>query len=148
MKKTDVTINMTSEQYEYDTNEKIEDFSFWAKGTCQTSEDSIKYLFKESDDLGLGGLKSLLTIKKSKIILNRGLQEADGEPLRKMVFNINSRFFDKYETPYGMMDLEILTKKIDNQLDKTTGKGTLNIDYEICLGDEIETKNKIKIEVT
>lgn len=65
----------------------------------------------------------------------------------ELVFEKGKRFSSRYHTPYGNMELELLTNDIVNNLSED-GTGNIDIDYQVNLGGIAEGHNKLKIEVT
>ena len=63
-----------------------------------------------------------------------------------MEFESGKRFTSKYETPYGIMDMEILTDRVDNNLNEQ-GTGNVDIDYHVSLEGAVEGRNELRIEV-
>lgn len=62
------------------------------------------------------------------------------------LFEKGKRFQSNYQTPYGAMEMEVLTKDIVNHLSEE-GFGTINIDYHVNLNGIAEGRNLLKIEV-
>ena len=64
----------------------------------------------------------------------------------EMVFEKGKRFQSKYQTPYGNLDMEVLTNDVVNNLSEE-GYGDIDIDYHVSLGGMAEGRNCLKIEV-
>ena len=64
-----------------------------------------------------------------------------------MEFESGKRFTSTYETPYGEMDMEILTDRVENNIDEN-GTGNVEVDYHVSLEGELEGRNELRIEVT
>ena len=46
-------------------------------------------------------------------------------------FEKGKRFKGYYDTPFGSVEMEVLTNDVVNKIEKMEGKGSLNIDYHI-----------------
>ena len=62
-------------------------------------------------------------------------------------FKRGKRFISKYETPYGMMDMEVLTQKVESNLAED-GTGTVDIEYQVSFDGMAEGRNVLRIEVS
>ncbi|MDO4395449.1 MAG: DUF1934 domain-containing protein [Clostridia bacterium] len=104
-----------------------------------------KYLmYEESEFSGMPGCKTTLKLTDSSIRLKRIGDQAG--PGNEMVFEKGKRYNSRYSTPYGDMDLEILTNDVVNNLSEE-GFGTIGIDYHVSLGGMAEGRNQLNIEV-
>jgi len=61
-------------------------------------------------------------------------------------FTKGKRYTGYYETPFGAVEMEVLTNEIKNNL-SLEGKGSVNIDYHISLKGLTEGRNQLNIEV-
>ncbi len=64
----------------------------------------------------------------------------------EFIFEKGKRFNSKYHTPYGNLDMEVLTNDVVNNLTEE-GFGDINIDYHVSLNGMAEGRNRLKIEV-
>ena len=64
-----------------------------------------------------------------------------------MYFEENKRFSSTYSTPYGPMDLEILTRSVVNDFDMESLSGRIAVCYDVSLQGVAEGKNKLEINV-
>lgn len=104
-----------------------------------------KYLmYEESEFSGMPGCKTTLKLTDTSIRLKRIGEHADFG--HEMVFEKGKRYNSRYKTPYGEMDLEILTNDVVNNLSEE-GFGTIGIDYHVSLGGMAEGRNQLSIEV-
>jgi len=65
----------------------------------------------------------------------------------EMYFEVNKRFTSTYRTPYGPMDIEILTRSVNNEFDMETLSGNVAVCYDVSLQGMAEGKNKLEINV-
>lgn len=61
-------------------------------------------------------------------------------------FEKGKRYRGLYDTPYGAIEMEVLTNNFKKNLD-SEGKGTIDIDYNISLKGLSESRSTINIEV-
>lgn len=61
-------------------------------------------------------------------------------------FEKGKRFKGYYDTPFGSVEMEVLTNKVVNKIEKT-GKGSLNIDYHISLRGLSEGRSILDIQI-
>ena len=140
----DIMLKITGSQFEGD---KPQDrMEFVTEGKMYEGEEGSTCLeYDESEFSGFPGCKTSLTLKGDYVKMQR-----KGENLQEgtvMEFQSGKRFTSKYDTPFGIMDMEILTDKVDNTLDET-GNGHVNIDYHVSLDGAVEGRNELRIEVT
>lgn len=77
-----------------------------------------------------------MTLLNEKILLNRNNQ--------KMIFEIGKITKSVLQTEYGMIDIEIITKKIEITENEDTIE-QLILEYEIKLQDTIQYLNKVEM---
>lgn len=71
----------------------------------------------------------------------------DGRAGTIMEFSKGRRFSSLYHTPYGPLEMEVLTNRIVNDIDPESLTGTLFIDYEIALRGLTETRTLLNMEL-
>ncbi|WP_206460051.1 DUF1934 domain-containing protein [Anaerovorax sp. IOR16] len=129
---------ITSEQEE-NVLEFITEGKFYEKG------DSIYLVYKESEVSGMEGCTTSLKIKGDTVKMRR---YGDSIPLDTVIkFEKGKRFEGYYDTPFGAVEMEVLTNDVENQLQGDIGKGTLKIDYHISLRGLTEGRSKLDIEI-
>lgn len=64
-----------------------------------------------------------------------------------MEFETGKRFSSLYQTPYGPLEMEVLTNRIVNDIDPESLTGTLFIDYDIALRGLSETRTLLNMEL-
>lgn len=116
---------------------------FITDGKLYQRKDSIYMIYDESEVSGMTGCKTTLKLTGDTLRLKRIGREGSGE----LYFEKNRRFSSTYETPYGPMDIEVLTRSVDNHFDMDTLSGMVAISYDVSLEGLAEGKNKIEIKV-
>ncbi|WP_297630183.1 DUF1934 domain-containing protein [uncultured Clostridium sp.] len=104
-------------------------------------EDNIyKATYNETEISGMKGTETSLIIEEDVITLERV-----GSTSTKMVFKKNEVTVALYNTPYGMLELEIFTKGLEKEIDENGGK--VLIEYEMRVIGQEPFKTKINLEI-
>lgn len=111
-------------------------------GKFVISEDGFKAIYEESEISGMDGTTTTLNIKEDLMILERV-----GSTTTNMEFKEGEVAVSLYNTPYGILDLNVDTKKLNINIDENGGE----IYSKYILGLEgqegITTELNIKISV-
>lgn len=109
------------------------------------SKGGALYLFYEESELsGVAGCTTSLKVMDDKVRMKRygeagGIQTA-------IEFEKGQKFTGYYETPFGTIEMEVLTNDVENHL-QHEGSGTLDIDCSVSLKGLAESRNLIKFEI-
>ena len=95
---------------------------------------------KNTEISGMSGTDTKLRIGDEYIILER-----EGTTSTKMHFEKGKPTISLYNTPYGMLELTIQTKKLD--IDITEDGGDVEIDYEMQVAGQPPIKTKLKLNI-
>ena len=139
----DITIKIVGRRY---SGEEMEDeLEFVSDGTMYDRNGAKYIIYDESEFSGFPGCKTTLRLKDKALRLKRIGNVADvyGAELE---FEEGKRFVSSYNTPYGDLDIEVLTTEVKNDLSED-GFGTIKLAYNICLKGMVEGKNTIDIEI-
>ncbi len=105
-------------------------------------KDNARYLvYEESDISGMEGCTTTLKIEEEKIIMKRY-----GNANSEIVFEKGKRHTTSYTTPYGNLKMEVLTKKLEYDIDDEPN-GSISLKYSISLQGIIEGTNALDIEI-
>jgi len=121
-----------------DAMELITEGRFAKKG------DALYLMYEESELSGVHGFTTSLKITDGKVRMKR--YEKEGGIQTAIEFEKGGKFTGWYETPFGTIEMEVLTNNIDNQL-KPEGTGTLGIDCSVSLKGLIESRNLLRFEI-
>lgn len=138
----DIVIKISSEIKRLGDDPVVIDFTTEGKYYHRNGADYLVY--QESEVSGMEGSKTSLKFKDGIITMKRiGSGGAD------MVFELDKRHASYYRTPYGVFDMEMATKKINNNLtfEDVSVKGLLEITYALVIKGLSESTNYLKIEV-
>lgn len=111
------------------------------EGKYHKKGDTTYLVYKESELSGIEGCTTTLKITDENIKMKRF-----GPSASEIEFKKGKRFSAYYNTPYGNVAMEILTRKIQNEL-KDDLTGSLDIEYDISLQGLVEGSNKLNIQI-
>lgn len=139
----DITLKITGRQM---AGEEVEDrMEFVTEGRLYEKGESTYLVYDESEFSGFPGCKTTLKLTGNTIKMRR-LGNGVGYS-SEMIFEKGKRFQSNYYTPYGPMEMEVLTREVTAELSEE-GFGSINIDYHVSLNGMKEGRNVLKIEVS
>lgn len=104
--------------------------------------DAMYLIYEESELSGIPGCKTRLRFRGNEVQMKRiGRGAGLGN---EMCFEKGKRYKGLYDTPFGAIEMEVLTNKLENTL-SPEGGGKLDIDYSISLKGLLEGRNKLSI---
>lgn len=139
----DIMLKIIGKQFAGEESE--EQMEFITEGKLYERNGATYLIYDESEFSGFPGCKTSLRLMGNTIKMRRlGKDVGYGMEIE---FKKGQRFFSKYETPYGVIDMEVLTNSVENNL-SPEGKGNIDIDYHVSLDGVAEGRNELKIEVS
>ena len=138
----DITLKITGKQI-YETHEE-DQMEFVTEGQLYQKNGAIYMLYDESELSGMAGCKTTLKLDGDTLRMKRIGQAGAGTEL---YFEENKRFCSTYHTPYGPMDIEVLTRSVKNSFDMETLSGTVAVCYDVSLQGMAEGKSILEINV-
>ena len=138
----DIILKIIGKQLSRDIEEV--QLEFITEGKIYEKDESLYLVYDESEFSGMPGCKTELEFTGDQIKMSR-LGKGVGLDT-EIRFSKGKRYTGYYDTPFGAIELEVLTNDIENTL-SAEGKGSVNIDYNICLKGLTEGRNKLNIEV-
>lgn len=139
----DIMLKIIGKQVTIDSEE--EQLEFVTEGKYYVKGDSVYLLYDESEFSGMEGCTTSLEIKGDNIKMKRCGQNISLDT--EIEFEKGKRFKGFYDTPFGSVEMEVLTNDVVNKIEKTEGKGSLNIDYHISLRGLSEGRSILDIEI-
>lgn len=130
---TQISADLEEDQLEFITEGKL-----YQKG------DALYLIYDESEISGMPGCRTRLKLKNGSIKMKR-IGESVGIGT-EIEFEKGKRYTGYYDTPYGAIEMEVLTNHIENSL-TPEGTGTVDIDYHISLKGLTEGRNKLNIQL-
>jgi uncharacterized beta-barrel protein YwiB (DUF1934 family) len=118
---------------------------FITEGRCVEENGSVLLSYDESELSGMEGCTTSLRITDGKIKMERygdliGIDTA-------IEFEQGRRFKGYYDTPFGSVEMEVLTNSIINNIKYDNASGYLDIDYNISLKGLTESRSRLKVEI-
>lgn len=139
----DIMLKIIGKQINMDNEEDV--LEFMTEGKFHEKDGALYLMYKESELSGMDGCTTSLKIKDGTIRMRRFGEKI---PMDTVIeFEKGRRFEGYYDTPFGAVELEVLTNDIVNNLAYDQAKGTLNIDYHISLRGLTEGRSKLDIEI-
>lgn len=125
----------TNNEGEQNTIELITEGKFYEK-------NGIYYLiYNESEISGMEGATTTLKVEKERVSMKRF-----GNGSSRLIFEKGKKHKTEYQTLYGEMEMEVTTKKLDVNINNT-GKGSINLLYNLNISNQIQSKNELMIEI-
>lgn len=131
--------------YVYDEAHEEDQIELITEGKMYVKGDVIYLTYDESQLSGMDGCKTRLKLDDDSVSMTRkGSAVGIDTELR---FEKGKRFSGYYDTPYGPMEMEVLTNELLSTV-SAEGSGEITIDYNISLKGIAENRNLLAIEVT
>lgn len=130
---TQVTADLEEDQMEFITEGKL-----YQRG------DALYLIYDETEISGMPGCRTRLKLKNGTVKMKR-IGENVGIDT-EIEFEQGKRYTGYYDTPFGAIEMEVLTNHIENSL-TPEGTGTVDIDYHISLKGLVEGRNKLNIQL-
>lgn len=139
----DVTLKIVGkhiyENVEEDQLELVTEGKLYKKG------GDIFLTYDESGFTGLEGCRTRLTLSDGTVSMTRSGSAVGIDT--EIRFEKGKRFNGYYDTPYGTIEMEVLTNDLISTVDQE-GNGVIDIDYNISLKGLSEGRSRLNIEVS
>lgn len=140
----DIMLKIVGKQL-YGFAEEEEQMEFVTEGTYHDAGDMVILTYDETDVAGIPGCTTSLEIRGGNIRMKR---HGETVPIdTEIQFEKGKRFNGFYDTPYGAVEMEVLTDDVVNNINRIKGIGSLNIDYHISLRGLSEGRSRLNIEI-
>jgi uncharacterized beta-barrel protein YwiB (DUF1934 family) len=141
----DIILKIIGNQIPADAGAPEEErMEFITEGRFFKKGNSHYLVYEESEFSGLEGCTTSLKITGDKIKMKRFGEEVGIETA--IEFEKGKRFNGYYDTPFGSVEMEVLTNEIDNRI-SDAGEGRLDIDYNVSLKGLAEGRSRLSIEI-
>lgn len=111
-------------------------------GEFEIKKDLYRIKYEETELSGMEGTTTILTIKNDEVMLER-----IGTTETKMIFTEKDPTVSLYNTPYGMLELTIVTEKVDINIDENGGKLIICYDMAVAGQKALPTELVMDIKV-
>ena len=111
------------------------------EGVMTIREDGEMVLtYQESEITGMEGTTTRFTIRGGTVVLERA-----GLIVSRMEFKQGERSSSFYETPWGTMEVDIVTTKLAHRF--TERGGVMEIAFTIAVSHQVTGENRFKVRV-
>ena len=135
----DVMIRIKGIQIRRDQDD--EDMEFVTEGKLYRRNGTLYLLYDETELSGVPGCQTRLRLRDGEIQMKRFGEGADGT---EILFEKGKRYTGFFDTPFGAIEMEVLTNKVDSNISEDGG-GNIDIDYDISLKGLAEGRNVLNI---
>jgi uncharacterized beta-barrel protein YwiB (DUF1934 family) len=126
---------------EPDETERME---FITEGRFVRKGDSLYLIYEESELSGIEGCTTSLKLTGGRVRMKRYGEE---QGIRTAIeFEKGKKFTGYFETPFGPIEMEVLTNEITNELEPE-GTGALGIDCSVSLKGLMESRSMLRFEI-
>lgn len=141
----DITIKIVGKRY---AEGELEDEMEFVSDAKMYERGEARYLlYDESEFSGFPGCKTSLKLTKDSVRMRRIGAEAESNGFNmEMTFEKGKRITSIYETPYGSINMEVMTTSITNNL-SPDGFGKVTVGYDVSLQGLDEERNEIELEI-
>ncbi len=96
--------------------------------------------YDETEISGMEGTTTTIEINPEKLLLIR-----EGTTTAKMEFQKNNKYTTLYNTPYGSLELVILTKEL--KINISDDGGDILVNYDMSISGQMPQKTELKINI-
>ena len=110
-------------------------------GEFFVTEDGFKAVYEETEISGMNGTTTTLTMLDDAL-----LPESEGSTSAKMDFKKGETSISLYNTPYGVLDLQIHTEYLDVDINENGGDIVAKYSMELAGQPPITTKLAVNVK--
>ena len=136
----DIMLKITGMQFI--GTESEDRMEFTTDGKLYEKNGDIYLVYYESELSGFPGCMTTLRLGGDSVRMKRIGKQALGA---EMHFEPGKRMTSKYETPYGVFDMELLTNRVENRMQE---EGVVTVEYHIALDGLVEGRNTLESRAT
>lgn len=139
----DIMLRIIGKQISTDAAHE-DQIEFITEGKIFEKNQATYLVYEESEVSGMPGCKTSLKLKGDTIKMKRF---GDSVGLDTVIeFQKGCRYEGFYDTPFGAIEMEVLTNDLVNNL-TPDGKGSIDIDYHVSLKGLSEGRSKLNIQI-
>lgn len=110
------------------------------EGTLELLPDGLRFFYQETELTGMEGTTTRFLVRDDTVELTR-----TGGVNSQIVFQRGKRHSSLYETPWGMMLVDVVTTGLAHRLD--SHGGLMEIQFNIAVDHQVTGQNRFKIRV-
>ena len=122
----------------------LDDIELVTEGKLRLQGGAIMLSYEESEISGFAGCTTNVTIEKDRVSVRRSGDMLPGDNV--MTFTKGKRAHALYETPYGMLPMELRTYDIKGPTLQDDGSHVVSIDYDISIQGLADSRKILDIE--
>ena len=107
---------------------------------CKNNKEYIIYTEYMDQKDGTHPTRSTIRLEEDQVILSR-----IGDVAGQMVFSLGRHHLVYYDTPFGMMEIRIMTKKLERMRDEHQIQ--LKIEYEMAINDQPRGTQTVDVRI-
>ena len=111
-------------------------------GEFLVTDNGFKAIYEETEISGMSGTTTTLTMLDDKLV-----PEREGNISAKMDFKKGETSVSLYNTPYGVLDLQIHTEDLNVNINENGGDITAEYSMELAGQPPITTKLAVKVKI-
>ncbi len=134
-------VRVTGVQENAEGEESI--IELFTEGVFYIKNGNYYIVYEESEVSGMEGTTTSLKVEDNKKVSMKRF----GTMSTNFDFEKNKQFEASYMTAYGNLTINILTNTLHIEIDEETGKGNIEIDYDLKVLGNVKTANKLKIQL-
>ncbi len=134
---TSIFLRILSSQTDMEGN--VENMEIYTEGKLSIKEHCSYISYKETEISGMEGSTTTLRIAQDEITLIRF-----GSINTKLYFKKGTTTKNKYDTQYGIFDIEISTSSLEVVLSEA-GASSIKLEYTMSFGDGASYFNKLTL---
>jgi len=138
----DIKLKITGKHIYEDVEE--DQLELVTEGKLYQRAGKIYLTYDESEFSGMQGCKTRLTLYDNVVCMARHGSAVGIDT--EIHFEKGKRYNGFYDTPFGTVEMEVLTNELVNTVDPAKG-GVVDIDYNISLKGLAEGRSRLKINV-
>lgn len=140
----DIMLKIVGRQI-FNGTEEEENIEFLTEGRCGRKGEAVYLVYEESELSGMAGCTTSIKIQGERVEMRRyGDAYVSGT---EIAFEKGKRFKGYYDTPYGAVEMEVLTDELENGLSQNLDQGSLRIAYQFSLKGLGEGRNYLDVEI-
>ncbi len=137
-----ITLKITGKHIHDDVEE--EQMELITEGKLYRKGEALYLVYDESEFSGMPGCKTRLTLDGDTVYMTRSGKAVGVDT--EIRFEKGSRYTGFYDTPFGPVEMEVLTNNIESSV-TYDNSGRIDIDYNISLKGVSQGRSRLNIEV-
>lgn len=133
-----VRITVKNTQRDFDNSPEVIELVY--AGTMHQKNNNYYIIYKEPENTGMGNTTTTLKAETNSVTISRS-----GAVNMRQVFQRDLAHRGFYQTPYGDMEMVVITRNIEVSL--TDLGGSIKLEYELKLDHSMLGMNYLEIEI-